>query len=320
MQRVIIVYNPRSSKQALIQDEVIKPMRAIKGYQVGKYEVKQMPVEENAKNLTKILMDGDLILVAGGDGTATVGLNAAMMTEAKVTLGVLGYGNFNDMANMLGEHKCEDLLADFQRGSIRQLYPLEARINGEFFRYAACYFSIGMFAESTEEFNVKDTRNSLKKGKKRLAYSIKKLMRWYFSSRKRNFLPPDIQLNDTPINNMRIAKNGRKNITRGRRTTDVLFVNSDTVAKMMKGGNYWQRKDEYLVSHGKLKNVFRLGVFMMKSILFHLPGKVMSKETKIDFSTPSEIEIQAEGEYKRVQLTELVVKKSDKAINVITKS
>ena len=248
MQRLIIVYNPYSSKQAKIQKEVIEPLQNASGYQVGKFAIRQIPVEENAKNLIRVLMDGDLVVIAGGDGSATVGINAAMMTDKDITLGVLGYGNFNDMARMLGESNCQQLLADYEAHNIQKMYPLESYIDGKFYKYAACYFTIGMFAESTEEFNAKDTRDNLKKGKKGMIYSIWKLARWYFKNKKKSFLPSDIHMDDEPM---------------GNKISDVMFVNSPTVAKIMKGGKYWCQPRVYHLSYGWLKSFFRLIGFMV---------------------------------------------------------
>ena len=304
MQRVILVYNPKSSKQARIQTEVIDKLQSMSGIQIGKFTVKTAPVEENAKNLARILMDKDLVIVAGGDGSATVGVNAAMMTDKDVALGILGYGNFNDMARMLGESDCEEIVADYAAGKVQDLYPLEAYADGKFYKYAACYFTIGMFAESTEEFNAKDTRDNLKKGKKGMFYSIRRLARWYFKNKKHTFLPPDIHMDDEPM---------------GNNVSDVMFINSRTVAKMMKGGEYWRQPTVYRLSYGRLKSFFRLICFMSRSILHRIPGEEVSNATKITFLNPAKVEIQAEGEYEKREIYEFSVRKSHKPIKVVVR-
>ena len=70
MKRIIIVYNPRSSRYELVKKEVLEKIRGLKGFAIGKYEVKPSNVDENAKELAKILIDGDIVITAGGDGTA----------------------------------------------------------------------------------------------------------------------------------------------------------------------------------------------------------------------------------------------------------
>ena len=321
MQRLIVVYNPRSSKHLKIEEEVVRPLSKLDGYMVGKYEVEKMSVNENAERLAGLLLDGDLLVSAGGDGTATMALNAIMVSRKDVTLGVLGYGNFNDFARLLGEKNSKNLMQDFESGAIGRLYPMEAILDKKHWRYAACYFTVGMFAESTEVFNTPETRKSLKKGKKGLGFSISTLVKWYFANRKREFLPKDIQLDDVALNRMKIAKSGRENVVKvppKKRVSDVVIVNGKSVARLMKGGNYWQDPSEMFVSYGRLKGFLRLMWFMMRAILSHIPGKkYVDKEVKIDFSGPEEFEIQAEGEYARVKAKELVVKKSVHAVKVV---
>ena len=325
MQRIIIAYNPRSSKQAKIEKEVIRPLQKMGGYQVGKFEVARALVDENAARLAAILQDGDLLITAGGDGTSTVGLNAAMIAKKDVTLGVLGYGNFNDFSRTLGITSLEKLLFAFENGSTMRLVPLDAWLDGKHWRYAACYFTVGMFAESTAAFEEPEVRTKLKKGIfkggfSRFIFSIFTLAKWYFRNHIRAFLPKDIQLNDVPMNRMKMAQSGRVNevvVPEKKRVSDVMFVNGKTVAKIMRGGEYWMNPEEYFVSFGRLKGLMRLVGFMMQSIFRHLPGKVVKAETKIDFSGPEEFEIQAEGEYLRVKAKELIVKKSEHGVKVV---
>ena len=322
MQRLIVVYNPRSSKHRLIEKEVLASATKLHGYIVGKFEVKKVPIDENSANLSKILLDGDLIIAAGGDGTGAVALNGALLSKKSVTLGVLGYGNFNDFARTLGYHQFSDIISDFETKDschLKALHPLEAIVDGNHFRFSACYFTIGMFAESTEIFDQKATRTSLKTGKKSTFYSIFTLAKWYFRHKNREFLPPGIQLNDKPLNRIRVAKSGKSSRIIGGRTSDLMFVNGKTVAKMMKGGNWWENPSSFLVCHGKLSSFFRLISFMFKSIFKRLPGEIYSVPVKISFAGKSEIEIQGEGEYKRLAMHELVIKKSTQKITVITK-
>lgn len=316
-QRIIIAYNPRSSKHLRIRQEVIEPLQKKSGYAIGKFEVKSVPVNENAKALSKILVDDDLLIVAGGDGTATVGINAAMLTKAKITLGVLGYGNFNDFARMLQSKNLEQILKDFEGKRTKILYPLEARLDGKLWRYAACYFTIGMFAESTEVFDAPKTRKSLKGGKKSLCYSVFQLAKWYFQNRKKEFLARDIRMDGVSMNRMKISRNGRMKEVKGAHVSDVLFVNGKTVARIMKDGNYWQDEQIFSVSFGRLKGFFRLCNFMLKSMLFKMPGHVVKGETKIEFDAPAEFEIQAEGEYAKVKAKELVVRKTTRGVKVV---
>ena len=84
--RVFLVYNPRSSKANFVKEQVASPLRDIPGVMFGKYEVKPTDVDDNAEQLSKILMDGDIVIAAGGDGTATIGLNGVMLSKKAVQI------------------------------------------------------------------------------------------------------------------------------------------------------------------------------------------------------------------------------------------
>lgn len=200
LKKLIVVYNPRSSKHAAVAQEVLEPARKLSGWLVGRYEVKATGLRENADELAKILNDGDLVIVAGGDGTAAMAVNGVMRSGKDVALGVLGYGNFNDLARMLkakraveygGEYVggVTEIVGRYEAGKLREIYPLEAKVDGKHWRYAPCYLSLGLFAESTTVFDEPKVRDKLKTGKKHLLFSIWTLARWYFRNRKREFLP-----------------------------------------------------------------------------------------------------------------------------------
>lgn len=319
MQRLIIVYNPRSSKHARINQEVINPAMKLKGYMVGKFEVKHAPLDDNASNLSKVIADGDLIISAGGDGTSSVALNGIMLSKKSATLAVLGYGNFNDFARTLGHTTFEEIISDFENTKPETLYPLEASINGSHYRYAACYFTIGMFAESTELFDTKKTRGTLKSGKKGITYSLKELAKWYFKNKKKSFLPDDIKLNGKTLNAYKTLKSGNRARIKGGKVSDIIFVNGKTVAKLMKGGTFWQHKNNYLLNVSRLTSFHRLVSFMAKSRFKRIPGEIVNNPIEISFDAPSEIEIQGEGEYQRLNVENLVVKKADTGVKVLTK-
>ncbi len=109
MKRIILVYNPRSSRYKDVRSEVLDRMHSIKGAIIGKYEVAPTNLDDNIQKLSKILKDGDLVISAGGDATGIIASNAILKTEKDVTLAVLPYGNFNDLSRTLGTKSLEDV-------------------------------------------------------------------------------------------------------------------------------------------------------------------------------------------------------------------
>lgn len=298
MPRLIIVYNPRSSKHALVEKEVLEPARQMKGWMVGKYEVKPTDVDDNAAKLAQILKDGDLVVTAGGDGTATIGLNGAILSGKKIEIGVLGYGNFNDMARI---GKCRTL-EEIIEGRVQKIYPLEVLVDGRRWRYAACYVTCGLFAESTKIFDQEKTREKLRKKQGGLIFSVWSLAKWYFGNKRRSFLPK------LSLNGVEVAK----------KTTDLIFVNSATMARLMKNRALVFEEKRFLQTTKRLGSLRRLIGFMMRGML-RLTGEEVER-SEVELPSPGEIELQAEGEYKRIKVEKsVVVRKSEHPVLIRVK-
>ncbi len=304
MKRLIVVYNPRSSHHAQIERDVLTKTRGLRGYLVGKYEVADTDVDDNADKLAKILRDDDLVVSAGGDGTATIAMNGIMLSEAKnVRLGVVGFGNFNDTARSFGSMKFEEIL----KGDTKEVWPLDCRVNKKHWRYAMCYFTIGMFAEACGVFDHPKTRKALQSGKKRTAFSLAVLVRWWLKQRRKHQLP-QFMLGGTSEEFV-VCKN----------KSDYMAVNGKTVAKMMRGGKYFLQKDAFISYNGQMTKFFKLCGMMFRSILHRVPGTESDYDCLV-FPKPAKMMMQAEGEYKKLDGVEIVeVMKSKKPLLAIVK-
>lgn len=127
MQRLLVIYNPNSSQFIHIKDEFLSKLPELKGVIIGKFAIKKAPFEENAANLKKVLKDGDLVIAAGGDATASVTVNAIIESKKDVTLAVLPYGNFNDLARTLGMMTSGELLGRVAENDLSRTVSLAER-------------------------------------------------------------------------------------------------------------------------------------------------------------------------------------------------
>ena len=66
MNRIFIVYNPRSSRFFDVKKGVLSRQKEFKGFCLGKYEVEPTDVDKNADKFAKVLKDGDFVIAAGG--------------------------------------------------------------------------------------------------------------------------------------------------------------------------------------------------------------------------------------------------------------
>ena len=160
MKRLIVVYNPSSSRYADVRKGVLDKVKNLNGYLVGKYEIKEIGIEENVKRLSKIVEDEDLVVSAGGDATGVITVNSVLKSGKDATVAVLPYGNFNDLSRTLGIRRIEDIIdGNYKNG---KLYPLEITVDGKVFRYATCYVTIGMTADAVKLYDEPVMRKKLK--------------------------------------------------------------------------------------------------------------------------------------------------------------
>ncbi len=329
MRRILVVYNPRSSRFRDVEREVLSKVRTLKGYMIGKYEVAPTNLDDNVLKLSKIIKDNDLVISAGGDATGIISSNAILKSTKTATLAVLPYGNFNDLARTLGTMKLEDIIGftwtgDAHRGTPKMFceakilgdnarqdpssaksekyYPLEIYVDGKFFRYATCYVTIGMTAEAVELFDEPRTRKKLQKGHKSSWRSYFYLMFWYFKNRHKKQFIPDFKLNGK---------------LQHKKTSDYAAVNGRSMCRVMKGGYDYRVPKKFHSMTDRLASFPRLFVLMVKSILVRTPGTETEGDV-LEFLKPSTVELQAEGEYKVFKnIKKIEIRKSKKCLKVI---
>ena len=282
--RVILVCNCKSTGHKRVEKEVVKPLREFilqqKGMTFLRFDVESPTLEENAEKLSKLIMSGDVILTAGGDGTAGIGVNGIMQSGKDAKFYVIPYGNFNDIIQIL------------RPNSGKKVYPIEALVDGKHFRYALAYFTVGMMAESTKIFDDEKVRRKLRKSKFNLIFSLKTLLMWFFVNRKKDYITID-----------------------GQKYSDILVVNGKNVARLMKGGEYYLG-ETFLYTEQRLNNFFAMVFFMLQAMFSGIPGKKL-KNKRIRFEEKQRIFIQSEGEYKDLVVQEISFSKSDKSIEIL---
>ena len=305
MQRLLIVYNPHSSRFADVKKGVLAPVQNLKGYLIGKYEVEKTNLEANIVKLSKLIQDGDLVISAGGDATGIIASNGILKSGKDATLAVLPYGNFNDLSHTLGTSKLEDIINKSARsGLVQKLYPLEIIVDGKLFRYATCYVTIGMMAESVKIYDQPTMRKKLKKSFGRKISSYTDLAGWYFKYRHKKQFLPDFKLNGE---------------LQPKNTSDYAAINGHFLARVLKSTPYYQNPHIFLHETDRLTNFWRLSKLITKSIFFRIANTETAYD-KIEFLKPATIELQAEGEYQVFKdIKKIEIKKGDKFIKVIHK-
>ena len=330
MQRLLFIYNPYSSNYIHVKNEVLSHITELESYMIGKIAIKKAPFETNVAAIKKILKNGDIVIATGGDATAAVTVNAILESGKDVTLGVLPYGNFNDLARTLGTMKYEDICAFLETGRVtppetppcfgpageeavagpaqniadrlKKLYPLDIIVDGKHWRYATCYVTMGMTAEACELFDEPKFRKSMQKGHRSSLRSYLALVKWYFKNRRKKQFIPEFSLNGQPQH---------------RKTSDYAALSGRSMCRVMKGGDDFLKPKTFRSMTDRLTNFWRLFKLMARSILIRTPGHDTTGDL-IEFANPSTVELQAEGEYHTFKnVNKIEVKKGVKCLKVI---
>ena len=301
MNRFLIVYNPNSSQYIHVKDEILTKATKIKGRMVGKFAIEKTSFEANTKRLIRVLRNGDFVLSAGGDATAAICANAILDSNKDVTLAVLPYGNFNDLARTLKTKTMEDVLQD---SAVKKFYPLDVFIDGKHWRYATCYVTIGMTAEAVAIFDQPKIRKKMQEGHKSSWRSYIQLARWYFKNRHKKQFLPDFKLNGKLQHN---------------RASDYAAVNGSSMSRVMKGKDDYLKPLTFRSETERTTSFPRLFLLMVRSIFHRVPGSDTKGDT-LAFVDPSTVALQAEGEYHTFEnIRTIEVKKPTKYLKVIQK-
>lgn len=300
MQRLLVVYNPHSSNYVRVEGEVLSRLPELRATTIDNFAIEKAPFEQNVARLKKALRDEDVVIVAGGDATAAVTINAIIESGKDVTLGVLPYGNFNDLARTLGTMHFDTLLP--HRHTIKRLYPLEITVDGQHWRYASCYVTAGMTAEAVELFDEPEFRTYMQLGHRSSWRSYLALVKWYFKNRHKKTFVPEFTLNGRTVQGP---------------VSDYCALSGRSMCRVMKGGDDYLRSRVFRSAAYRLASFPRLSVLMLKSIFHRTPGTDTTRDV-LEFAKPATIELQAEGEYHVFQdARQIVIEKPRKYVKVI---
>ncbi|RYC73018.1 diacylglycerol/lipid kinase family protein [Candidatus Nanogingivalis gingivitcus] len=293
---LILVVNPRSSGFKLVEKKILSFLnnKCFNDDQLSVFEIQPTTPMENTQEMAKILHSGDIILVAGGDGTAHIASNAVAISGQKnIKMKFTGFGNFNDYAHSFSKNSGKAMLRAIESGKMKtEIHPLEIKINGKFFRYAPLYATIGLTAEMAEIFEGKKLRRVLKKIHRRnlrLILSLFAATRFYFKHRKKHLMKIEsISLDDKEYS---LPK---------KIVTDLVFMNGPRMARIMRSSANKIDNKNFGFSALNSANLIKNVPFLLSGIIGKIP-LTRTKKVGIEFKKPRKITIQIEGEAIKVE-------------------
>lgn len=146
MKRLLFVFNPHAGK-GMIKNNLCDIVNI---FTKGGYEVTVYPTQAAQDGMKKIIADGDrfdLVVVSGGDGTLSEGVNAMMQLKTKVPLGYIPAGSTNDFASSMDIPKNMLKAAEAIVNGVTYDYDV-GEFNGKYFVYVAAF---GAFTDVSYE-------------------------------------------------------------------------------------------------------------------------------------------------------------------------
>ena len=306
MNRIVLIHNPRSSNASRVKSELLEPLKTSHSDTLAIYEISPIGFDYNVAQISKFLKPKDTVIVAGGDGTATISAGGILASHhPNIKVAFLPYGNFSDIANTFTGKITPKKLSTLLNPNTPTIkaYTLSLSLNKKFYRYIIFYLSIGLIAGAVGEINDKESRKTLKNGNIvsnffRSSFGI--AAPYYFKHKNTKKLP---QFTSThPL----IPA-----------PTDYLAINSPRLVRISIG------KPLYLTHEFNrvLINVSsfpRMIPFVLKSIFRHMPKNLVKKDTLV-FSAPSSLNFHSDGEDCILEnIKQIDIEKSSEPLNVIT--
>ena len=298
---IVLITNPNSTRSATVEQAVTQPLQAYvdeHSLDFTHIQTKFRSAEDNVKDLMDRLPDEAHVLSAAGDGTAEQLVNAALRSEKDLTLGLLPYGNFNDMASAHMDKK--QTVLDVLHAPTTELRPMTVAVNGEYWRHAPAYVTLGLTARIAAGFDSPESRKVMKAASRpeRVVRRLSQAVSDYFRYSQQAL--PAFRINDGEV------------VTD---STDVAASNNEVAAGMIRAQDTYYG-DPYFGARADLNmgNIFEAASFGALSLAGHSPLE-RTEALRLSFEKASDIPIQTGGEFQQLHnVHEIFVYKNPKDI------
>lgn len=294
-ERLVVIHNTNSSHATNVQRGVFDRLSAA-GLTYERFLTPSSQPADNIDAVANFVRPGDRVLSAAGDGTANAVANGLLMADlAGVTVGFLGYGNFNDMSHTFNSRSAQrNPLPMLNTTETTTVQPLDVLVNDELWRRAMLYTTLGWTALAAHEFDNPKTRERLQHGGANILSSLARLGLMYFKTRHDSALPSFTREDGSHYDTL----------------TDVLAVNGPIMAKIIRSGQHKYAEPEFLRRDLDVSGLVKNTPFLIASGLGHMSGTTVQSDT-FYFDAPSSLPIQLDGEFSQLDdVSTLAIRKS----------
>ena len=298
--KLVIVQNPYSTRHSEVQAGVFDRLDAA-GITYDTITTRFSQAKDNIKDLADRLPNDAHIISAAGDGTSTQVVNAGLRAELdNAVYSFIGYGNCNDLAR--GERNPLAVLQGDHHTVTHQ--PLSVEVNGELWRYAPGYMTLGLTALIASSFAGAASRERLRHTPPRtkLVRSIGQVATTYLRAHD-TYLPP-FTTNLSTIEQTNL--------------TDVMMINSQCMGRLIRSSIDYPQTDFFGYRQADFSSIWKNIPFVCSAIAGHTPAEKITDIT-LTFREPATILAQTEGEHAALPAVSTIRAYKDpaKAIRVV---
>lgn len=276
--KLVIIQNPYSTRHREVQAGVFDRLDAA-GIAYNTITTRFSQAADNIDDLAGRLPNDAHIISAAGDGTSTQVVNAGLRAELDdAVYSFIGYGNCNDLAR--GQRDPLPLLQASH--SIITHQPLSIEVNGEPWRYAPGYMTLGLTALIASGFASTASRERMRHTPPhtKLVRSMGQVATTYLCAHS-TFLPP-FTTNLSAIEQTSL--------------TDVMMINSQCMGRMIRSSIDYPQTDFFGYHQADFSSVWKNIPFACSAIAGHTPAERITDIT-LNFREPATIIAQTEGEH-----------------------
>lgn len=298
--KLVIVQNPYSTRHREVQAGVFNRLDTA-GIPYDTITTRYSQAADNIDDLAGRLPNDAHIISAAGDGTSTQVVNAGLRAGLDgAVYSFIGYGNCNDLAR--GERNPLAVLQGDRHTVTYQ--PLSVEVNGELWRYAPGYMTLGLTALIASGFASAASRERMRHTPPRtkLVRSMGQVATTYLRAHN-TFLPPFTT-----------------NLSAKEQTalTDVMMINSQCMGRMIRSSIDYPQTDFFGYHQADFSSVWKNIPFAYSAVTGHTPAERITDIT-LNFREPATIIAQTEGEHAKLQGVSTIRAYKDpaKAIQVV---
>lgn len=304
--RLVSVHSPKSTRAAKY-NSTIRPV-LVKFAEKHSVKFIEIPIVDLPYFMTRDiiergLMDGDLIVAAGGDGIVNVTLDAAMSSQKDLILAAIPLGNVNDFTSVINSGITDPVT--ILDSKVVDFHPLDLSVNGEHELYSGQYISFGATTVLVDWLNSPEIRAARKKYRGNVA----RLM--VLGGRNMGIISKNIAT-------LKIPSFRHEGKTVHKNSVGFFLGRTGKFFRPQNGRKFHKSSDEFWFHtdnfHGKTtRDTMKLTRWLLRGI----PGKISTHE-KLEFTAPTNLVCQVGGDNVLLEnVSEVTCQRAKKPIKIL---